>query len=127
MNFFFLSVQREKESERGKTAAKSFALQQRGLWGLCSFFVCVCVWGDRLSFFVGATSMGAQLSRAAVKAEAVAEKPGEAVASSPNKTNGQVNYILSSSFHRIHLGGWWGREGGRGYLSGCAVRVQIRA
>uniref|UniRef100_G3NSQ5 Myristoylated alanine-rich C-kinase substrate n=2 Tax=Gasterosteus aculeatus TaxID=69293 RepID=G3NSQ5_GASAC len=35
--------------------------------------------------------MGAQLSRAAVKAEAVAEKPGEAVASSPNKTNGQEN------------------------------------
>lgn len=52
--------------------------------------------GDRLSFFVGAKSMGAQLSKTAGKAETAAEKPGEAAAS-PTKTNGQVNDILSSS------------------------------
>lgn len=38
--------------------------------------------------------MGAQLSKAPGNAETVAEKAGEAAAS-PNKTNGQVNEILT--------------------------------
>jgi len=34
--------------------------------------------------------MGAQFSKTAAKGEASAEKPGEAVAASPSKANGQV-------------------------------------
>lgn len=99
-----------------ETAAKSFEFQQRGLWGLCSFF------GDRLSFFVGAKSMGAQLSKTAGKAETAVEKPGEAAAS-PTKTNGQVNDILkSSSSHPSR--GESGRSGERGMMrSKGAIRA----
>lgn len=72
--------------QTGRQQQKSIAFQQRGLWVFVRF------WGDRLDFFVGAKSMGAQLSKAPGKAETAAEKPGEAAAS-PTKTNGQVNEI----------------------------------
>lgn len=50
---------------------------------------------DLLSFFVEEASMGAQFSKTAAKGEAAAERPGEAaVASSPSKANGQVNFYL---------------------------------
>lgn len=53
---------------------------------------------DLLSFFVEEASMGAQFSKTAAKGEAAAERPGEAaVASSPSKANGQVNYTCDTS------------------------------
>lgn len=81
-------------------------------------------WGDRLSFFVGAKSMGAQLSKTAGKAETAVEKAGEAAAS-PTKTNGQVNDIFKfqllasitgENLVVLERGGGW-----------CAQRGAIRA
>lgn len=83
--------------------------------GLCSGFF----FGGDQSFFVGAKSMGAPLSKTAGKADTAAENPGEAVAS-PTKSNGQVNDILpSSTLHPLT------REGGKGglfVLEGAAHR-----
>lgn len=75
--------------QREGDKSEELCFQQRGLWVFVRFL-------DQLSFFVGAKSMGAQLSKTAGKAETVAEKPGEAAAS-PTKTNGQVNDILTAS------------------------------
>ena len=66
--------------------------------------------------------MGTQFAKAAGKAETVAEKPGEAVAS-PTKSNGQVNDILtSSSFHPSQGEGEGGRRG-QGPRTGGAIRA----
>lgn len=98
----------------GGESNEELCVSTKRLVGLCSFF-----WGDRLSFFVGAKSMGAQLSKAPGKAETAAEKPGEAAAS-PSKANGQVNEILtSSSLHPSAGVGGSGRCGGH-----CALRAQ---
>lgn len=61
--------------------------------------------------------MGAQLSKAGVKAETAAEKPGEAAAS-PAKTNGQVNDILPRGIHR------WAADPLLGGGEECAPRAQ---
>ena len=66
--------------------------------------------------------MGTQFAKAAGKAEAVAEKPGEAVAS-PTKSNGQVNDILTSSSLHPSVGEG-GREAGMvGPRTGGAIRA----
>lgn len=83
--FWVLCAQRRRQQRR----ALSFNKEACG--SLFAFFFL-----DRLSFFVGAKSMGAQFSKAAAKAEIATDKPGEAAAS-PTKTNGQVNDILTSS------------------------------
>ena len=49
--------------------------------------------------------MGAQLSKTTGKAETVAEKPGEAAAASPTKTNGQVNDLLSPGGESVRCAG----------------------
>lgn len=64
--------------------------------------------------------MGAQLSKAGVKAETAAEKPGEAAAS-PAKTNGQVNDILTRGIHRWgSASAAWRRRGARSEGAICA-------